>query len=130
VVPPLEKPGYTRRALWADGLTVVISSGDRATEQESCKVVTDESPLLQTLWQYALRFRIERVNGIVSGLYEDSATPEAARTPHLVMAWHRSCDTRECPCKLLACASLVDLIAGAALATPRWALRWLHGVHK
>jgi len=48
--------------LWLDGIhrsNVVLASVPEA--KEPWAVITDESPTLQTLWQYALRFRVEEL---------------------------------------------------------------------
>jgi hypothetical protein len=53
---------YQQVRLWADGVcrcNLVLATVKGA--KESWAVVTDESPSLQTLWQYALRFRIEEL---------------------------------------------------------------------
>lgn len=48
--------------LWLDGhyrCNVVLASPQGV--KEPWAVITDESPSLQTLWQYALRFRVEEL---------------------------------------------------------------------
>lgn len=48
--------------LWADGTyrcNLVLATVQGA--KESWAVITDEPPSLQTLWQYALRFRVEEL---------------------------------------------------------------------
>jgi len=57
-------PATHRRnvGLWLDGIhrsNVVLASVPEA--KEPWAVITDESPTLQTLWQYALRFRVEEL---------------------------------------------------------------------
>lgn len=58
--------------LWADGrygCNIVLATLKRA--KPSWAVVTDELPSLQTLWQYALRFRVEELFlGSKSGAFE------------------------------------------------------------
>ena len=53
---------YRQVRLWADGTyrcNLVLATVKGA--KESWAVVTDEPPSLQTLWQYALRFRVEEL---------------------------------------------------------------------
>jgi hypothetical protein len=53
---------YENVGLWLDGAhrcNLVVATVQGA--KESWAVVTDESPTLQTLWQYALRFRVEEL---------------------------------------------------------------------
>jgi Transposase DDE domain len=61
--PPLgEARMYRQVRLWADGVyrcNLVLATVKGA--KESWAVVTDEPPSLQTLWQYALRFRVEEL---------------------------------------------------------------------
>lgn len=61
--PPLgEARLYRQVRLWADGVhqcNLVLATVKGA--KESWAVVTDEAPSLQTLWQYALRFRVEEL---------------------------------------------------------------------
>jgi hypothetical protein len=61
--PPLgEARLYRQVRLWADGVhrcNLVLATVRGA--KESWAVVTDEPPSLQTLWQYALRFRVEEL---------------------------------------------------------------------
>ena len=61
--PPLgEARLYRNVGLWQDGIhhaNLVLATVKGA--KESWAVVTDEPPTLQTLWQYALRFRVEEL---------------------------------------------------------------------
>jgi hypothetical protein len=61
--PPLgEARLYENVGLWLDGMhrcNLVLATVQGA--QESWAVMTDEPPTLQTLWQYALRFRVEEL---------------------------------------------------------------------
>lgn len=61
--PPLgEACLYRQVGLWADGVhrtNLVLATVKGA--KDSWAVITDESPSLQTLWQYALRFRVEEL---------------------------------------------------------------------
>lgn len=63
VYPPVGTARLYRQVrLWADGeyrcnLVLATVAGSR----ESWAVATDESPTLQTLWQYALRFQVEEL---------------------------------------------------------------------
>ena len=60
--PKSEACLYNHVGLWLDGecrTNLVLANVKGA--QEPWAVVTDEEPTLQTLWQYALRFRIEEL---------------------------------------------------------------------
>ncbi len=61
--PPLgEARLYRNVGLWLDGIyrcNLVLATVKGA--KESWAVITDEPPNLQTLWQYALRFRVEEL---------------------------------------------------------------------
>ena len=61
--PPLGEARFYRNVgLWQDGIhrcNVVLASVKGA--KEPWAVITDEHPTLQTLWQYALRFRVEEL---------------------------------------------------------------------
>lgn len=61
--PPLgEARLYENVGLWLDGVhrcNLVLATVEGA--KESWAVITDEPPTLQTLWQYALRFRVEEL---------------------------------------------------------------------
>jgi hypothetical protein len=61
--PPLgEARLYQNVGLWLDGVhrcNLVLATVQGA--KESWAVITDEPPSLQTLWQYALRFRVEEL---------------------------------------------------------------------
>lgn len=61
--PPLgEARLYQQVRLWVDGVhrcNLVLAAVKGA--KESWAVVTDEAPSLQTVWQYALRFRVEEL---------------------------------------------------------------------
>lgn len=63
IYPPLgEARLYRHVGLWADGMhrcNLVLATVVGA--KDSWAVVTDETPTLQTLWQYALRFRVEEL---------------------------------------------------------------------
>lgn len=53
---------YRNVGLWLDGVhrcNLVLATVKEA--KESWAVITDEPPTLQTLWQYALRFRVEEL---------------------------------------------------------------------
>lgn len=83
---------YSNMDLWLDGThrcNLVLATIERA--KESWAVVTDESPSLETLWQYALRFRVEEIFlGSKSGVFqlEDSRlrSPQALERLYLVAA--------------------------------------------
>jgi hypothetical protein len=61
--PPLgEACLYRQVGLWVDGThrcNLVVATVKGA--KDSWAVITDEAPSLQTLWQYALRFRVEEL---------------------------------------------------------------------
>lgn len=61
--PPLGQARlYRNVGLWLDGVhrcNLVLATVKGA--KESWAVITDETPTLQTLWQYALRFRVEEL---------------------------------------------------------------------
>jgi hypothetical protein len=61
--PPLgEARLYRHVGLWLDGVhrtNLVLATVKGA--KESWAVITDEAPTLETLWQYALRFRVEEL---------------------------------------------------------------------
>lgn len=61
--PPLGEARFSRNVgLWGDGehrANLVLATVKGA--KDSWAVVTDEPPTLQTLWQYALRFRVEEL---------------------------------------------------------------------
>jgi hypothetical protein len=61
--PPLGQARlYSNVGLWLDGVhrcNLVLATVKGA--KEPWAVITDESPTLQTLWQYALRFRVEEL---------------------------------------------------------------------
>lgn len=61
--PPIgEARLYRHVGLWQDGIhrcNLVLATVKGA--KESWAVITDEPPSLQTLWQYALRFRVEEL---------------------------------------------------------------------
>lgn len=61
--PPMgEARLYQNVGLWLDGThrcNLVLATVQGA--KESWAVITDEAPTLQTLWQYALRFRVEEL---------------------------------------------------------------------
>lgn len=61
--PPLGQARFYRNVgLWQDGIHrshLVLATVKGA--KQSWAVITDEAPSLQTLWQYALRFRVEEL---------------------------------------------------------------------
>jgi hypothetical protein len=65
--PPLgEARLYRNVGLWLDGIyrcNLVLATVKGA--KESWAVITDEPPTLQTLWQYALRFRVEELYHVI-----------------------------------------------------------------
>lgn len=83
---------YTNVGLWLDGThrcNLVLATIEAA--KEPWAVVTDEPPSLETLWQYALRFRVEELFlDSKSGAFqlEDShlRSPQALERLYLVAA--------------------------------------------
>lgn len=78
--PPLGQASlYRHVGLWLDGVhrcNLVLATVQGA--KESWAVITDESPTLQTLWQYALRFRVEELFlDSKSGAFEERRFPTA-----------------------------------------------------
>ncbi|MEL6578984.1 MAG: hypothetical protein AAFQ14_04480 [Cyanobacteria bacterium J06621_12] len=60
--PKSEAVFYRQVGLWLDGkLRCNIVLANVKGVKEPWAVITDEAPSLQTLWQYALRFRIEEL---------------------------------------------------------------------
>ena len=60
--PKSEAVFYHHVGLWLDGeLRCNIVLANVKGVKETWAVITDEEPSLQTLWQYALRFRIEEL---------------------------------------------------------------------
>jgi hypothetical protein len=61
--PPLGEAGlYRHVGLWQDGIhhCNLVRATLKGAKQ-SWALITDEPPSLQTLWQYALRFRVEEL---------------------------------------------------------------------
>lgn len=137
--PPLgEARLYENVGLWQDGghrCNLVLATVKGA--KDAWAVVTDEPPTLQTLWQYALRFRVEELFlDSKSGAFEleDSRLRSAAALERLYL--------------VAAIALLYATIQGMAVqlaglrqqVDPHWrrgisylkiGLRWLQGViHK
>jgi hypothetical protein len=78
--PPVGEARFYRNVgLWLDGTlrcSLVLATVQGA--KESWAVVTDEPPTLQTLWQYALRFRCEELFlDSKSGAFEERRFPTA-----------------------------------------------------
>jgi hypothetical protein len=78
--PPLGQARLDRNVgLWLDRVHrchLVLATVKGA--KESWAVITDESPTLQTLWQYALRFQVEELFlDSKSGAFEERRFPVA-----------------------------------------------------
>jgi hypothetical protein len=65
--------------------------------KEPWAVITDEPPTLQTLWQYALRFRVEELFlDSKSGAFEERRFPFALRTGTGTVVSRRGCRDPVC----------------------------------
>jgi hypothetical protein len=91
--PPLNEAGcYQHVRLWADGAqsaNLIVATVRGA--KESWAVITDESPTLNTLWQYGLRFRIEELfldskSGVFQLAQSQVRSPEGLERLYLVAA--------------------------------------------
>jgi hypothetical protein len=86
---------YRYVRLWLDGMhrcNLVLATV--AAAKESWAVITDEPPSLQTLWQYALRFRVaELFLDSKSGAFEERRLPTAiiGCSPRTVISSRSNC---------------------------------------
>ena len=126
---------YENVGLWQDGehrCNLVLATVPGA--KDSWAVITDESPSLQTLWQYALRFRVEELFlDSKSGAFEleDSRirSAEALERLYLVAAFALLYSTTQG--MAVQCQGLrqqVDAHWRRGLSYLKIGLRWLKGV--
>lgn len=137
--PPLgEARLYRNVGLWSDGLhrcNLVLATV--AGAKDSWAVATDEAPTLQTLWQYALRFRVEELFlDSKSGAFEleDSRlrSPKALERLYLVCAIALLyATTQGMAVQLAGLRQQVDPHWKRGISYLKIGLRWLQGVvHK
>jgi Transposase DDE domain len=137
--PPLgEARLYEHVGLWLDGqhrCNLVIATVQGA--KESWAVVTDEPPTLQTLWQYALRFRIEELFlDSKSGVFQlaDSRLRSAAALERLYLVAAIAllfATTQGMAVQLAGLRQQVDPHWRRGISYLKIGLRWLQGViHK
>jgi hypothetical protein len=134
--PPLgEARLYKNVGLWLDGehrCNLVIAPVQGA--KESWAVVTDEPPSLQTLWQYALRFRVEELFwDSKSGAFEleDSRLRSAAALERLYLVAAIAllfATTQAMAVQLAGLRQQVDPHWRRGISYLKIGLRWLQGV--
>ena len=153
--PKSEAVLYHNVGLWLDGecRTNLVLANVKGVK-EPWAVVTDENPTLQTLWQYALRFRIEELfldskSGVFQLEESKIRHPQALERLYLVVAQRIRADRRQDDWQSEAlCALLFATIHGMTVelkglrtqVDPHWerglsylkiGLRWLKGIlHK
>jgi Transposase DDE domain len=137
--PPLgEARLYQNVGLWLDGehrCNLVLATV--AGAKDSWAVVTDETPTLQTLWQYALRFRVEELFlDSKSGAFqlEDSRLRSAAALERLYLVAAIAllfATTQGMAVQLAGLRQQVDPHWRRGISYLKIGLRWLQGViHK
>lgn len=137
--PPLGEARFYRQVrLWADGTYrchLVLATVQGA--KESWAVVTDEPPSLQTLWQYALRFRVEELFlDSKSGAFEleDSRLRSEAALERLYLVAALGllyATTQGMAVQLAGLRQQVDPHWRRGISYLKMGLRWLQGVvHK
>jgi len=137
--PPLgEARLYENVGLWLDGMhrcNLVLATVQGA--KESWAVMTDEPPTLQTLWQYALRFRVEELFlDSKSGAFqlEDSRLRSAAALERLYLVAAIAllfATTQGMAVQLAGLRQQVDPHWRRGISYLKIGLRWLQGVmHK
>lgn len=137
--PPLgEARLYRNVGLWQDGFyrcNLVLATVHGA--KESWAVITDESPTLQTLWQYALRFRVEELFlDSKSGAFElqDSRLRSTAALERLYLVGAIAilyATTQGMAVQIAGLRSQVDPHWRRGISYLKIGLRWLQGVlHK
>lgn len=137
--PPLGEARFYRQVrLWADGTYrchLVLATVQGA--KESWAVVTDEPPSLQTLWQYALRFRVEELFlDSFSGAFEleDSRLRSEAALERLYLVAALGllyATTQGMAVQLAGLRQQVDPHWRRGISYLKMGLRWLQGVvHK
>jgi hypothetical protein len=129
---------YQNVGLWLDGehrCNLVLATVQGA--KDSWAVVTDEAPTLQTLWQYALRFRVEELFlDSKSGAFELEDTrlrsPEALERLYLVCAIALLyATTQGMAVQLAGLRQQVDPHWRRGISYLKIGLRWLQGaMHK
>jgi hypothetical protein len=137
--PPLGEARFYRHVgLWQDGIhrsNLVLATVKGA--KDAWAVITDESPSLQTLWQYALRFQVEELFlDSKSGAFEleDSRlrSPEALERLYLVAAIALLyATTQGMAVQIAGLRQQVDPHWRRGISYLKIGLRWLQGVlHK
>lgn len=137
--PPLgEARLYENVGLWLDGehrCNLVLATVQGA--KDSWAVITDEPPTLQTLWQYALRFRVEELFlDSKSGAFEleDSRLRSAAALERLYLVAAVAllfATTQGMAVQLAGFRRQVDPHWRRGISYLKIGLRWLQGViHK
>lgn len=137
--PPIGQAQFYRNVgLWLDGkhrCNLVLATVKGA--KESWAVVTDQPPSLQTLWQYALRFRIEELFlDSKSGVFKLEASrlrsPDALERLYLVAAMAILVATSQgMAVQISGLRQQVDPHWRRGLSYLKIGLRWLQGVvHK
>lgn len=129
---------YDQVGLWTDGIYRCHLVLARVTGvKEPWAVITDETPSLNTLWQYALRFRVEELFlDSKSGAFqlEDSAIRSAAALTRLYLVAALAllyATTHGMAVQLNGLRSQVDPHWTRGLSYLKIGLRWLQGVvHK
>ncbi len=139
VYPPLGEARFYRHVgLWQDGIyrcNLVVATVQAA--KESWAVITDEPPRLQTLWQYALRFRVEELFlDSKSGAFEleDSRLRSAAALERLYLVAAIAilyATTQGMAVQIAGLRQQVDPHWRRGISYLKIGLRWLQGVlHK
>ena len=137
--PPVGEATLLRQVrLWADGThrcNLVLATVQGA--KDSWAVVTDEAPSLETLWQYALRFRVEELFlDSKSGAFEleESKVRSAAALERLYLIAAIAllyATTQGMAVQLAGLRQQVDSHWRRGLSYLKIGLRWLNGVlHK
>lgn len=137
--PPLgEARLYQNVGLWLDGVhrtNLVLATVQGA--KESWAIITDETPSWQTLWQYALRFRVEELFlDSKSGVFEleDSKLRSAAALERLYLVAAIAilyATTQGMAVQLAGLRQQVDPHWQRGISYLKMGLRWLQGVfHK
>jgi hypothetical protein len=137
--PPLGEARFYRNiGLWADGThrcNLVLATVQGA--KDSWAVITDEPPTLQTLWDYALRFRVEELFlDSKSGVFqlEDSRLRSEAALERLYLVAAIAilyATTQGMAVQLAGLRQQVDPHWRRGISYLKMGLRWLQGVfHK
>ncbi len=137
--PPVGQARFYRNVgLWQDGFHrahLVLATVKGA--QDSWAVVTDELPSLQTLWQYALRFRVEELfldskSGVFELEHSRIRSASALERLYLVAAIALLYATSEgMSVQVAGLRQQVDPHWQRGISYLKIGLRWLHGfMHK